>query len=113
MPMHLGAIGGVRGSGEPNQQGVLLSDLLDRCEMYAPSLSAIARGPSYTFWRSSDIRTTVDYVQADCEASHHVQECWVHDQHDLNTSDHLPISVQLSGGPPRTRVTSTPNQTQG
>ena len=31
---HLGALGGVRGSREPNQQGVLLSDLLDRCEMY-------------------------------------------------------------------------------
>lgn len=45
--------------------------------------------------RSSNIRTTVDNVLADREASHHVQECWMHDQHDLNTSDHQPISVQV------------------
>ena len=63
---HLGALGGVRGTGEPNQQGVLLADLLDRCEMYAPSLSSIAKGPSYTYRRSSEVRTTVDYVLADC-----------------------------------------------
>lgn len=31
----------------------------------------------------------------------HVQECWVHDQHDLNTSDHLPISVQVEVHPER------------
>ena len=96
---HLGALGGIRGTGEPNQQGVLLADLLDRCEMYAPSLSSIANGPSYTYRRSSEVRTTVDYVLADCEASHLVHECWVHDQHDLNTSDHLPISVQVEVHP--------------
>ena len=47
------------------------------------------------------VRTTVDYILADCESSHHVQECWVHDQHDLNTSDHLPISVQVEVHPER------------
>ena len=46
---HLGALGRVRGLGEPNKQGVLSADLFDRCEMYAPSLSAIAKGTSYTF----------------------------------------------------------------
>ena len=36
--------------------------IIDRCEMYAPSLSAVAKDPSYNFWRSSDIKTTGDYI---------------------------------------------------
>ena len=72
---HLGLLGGVKGVGEPNQQGILISEILDRCEMFVPSLSSIATGPNYTHWKSPNIRTTIDYNAA----AFLVQDCWVHD----------------------------------
>ena len=58
---HLGALGGPRGRGNPNSQGVLLHDLLQRCDLCAMSLSNHTKGPDYTFWRGArDTRTTVD-----------------------------------------------------
>ena len=56
---HLGAIGGERGVGDPNQQGLLLHQLLTRCNLYVVSLSLLATGPQYTF-QNSVTQTTVD-----------------------------------------------------
>ena len=58
---HLGVLGGVRGIGEPNQQGVLLHQLITRCNLYAVSLSSLSQGPQYTFQNSLS-QTTVDYI---------------------------------------------------
>ena len=49
---HLGPLGGVRGQGIPNQQGVFLKQLLDQCELHAVSLSSLSEGPLYTFWNT-------------------------------------------------------------
>lgn len=65
---HLGTLGGPWGRGDPNSQGVLLHELLQRCDLFAASLSNHAEGPDYTFWRG-DIRTTVDYVLMDIDAA--------------------------------------------
>ena len=36
---HLGTLGGPRGHGDPNSQGVLLHELLQRCDLFAASFS--------------------------------------------------------------------------
>ena len=91
---HLGCLGGVRGHGNPNQQGILLHQLLVRCNLYAVSLSALSQGPQYTFW-NSETRTTVDYIIASHDASNYIQHCFTHPPAPLNNSDHLPITVEL------------------
>ena len=91
---HLGKLGGVRGQGNPNQQGTLLHQLLVRCKLYAVSLSSISKGPPYTFWNSTT-QTTVDYAIANQDASDYIQHCFTHESSPLNNSDHLPISMLL------------------
>ena len=85
---HLGTLGGPRGRGDPNSQGVLLHELLQRCDLFAASLSNHAEGPDYTFWRG-DTRTTVDYVLMDIDAASIMSSCVVQEEACLNTSDHL------------------------
>ena len=92
---HLGPLGGVRGQGIPNQQGVLLKQLLDRCELHAVSLSSLSEGPLYTFC-NSEVQTTVDYIIATYEASHCIQHCFMHELSPLKCSDHLPITTVLN-----------------
>ena len=91
---HLGTLGGCRGVGDPNQQGMLLQQLITRCNLYAVSLSSLATGPQYTF-KSGISQTTVDYILASHDSSHYVQKCCIHPPAPLNCSDHLPISVLL------------------
>ena len=91
---HLGTLDGVRGQGSPNQQGILLHQLLVRCKLYAVSLSSLFEGPQYTFWNSTT-RSTVDYIIASQEASDYIQRCFTREPAPLNNSDHLPISAVL------------------
>ena len=91
---HLGTLGGPRGCGDPNSQGVLLHELLQRCDLFVASLSNHAKGPDYTFWRG-DTHTTVDYVLMDVGAASIMSSCIVHEVACLNTSDHLPLSVTM------------------
>ena len=84
---HLASFGGVRGHGSPNQQGFLLKQLLDRCELYVVSLSALSEGPSFTFW-NSDSETTVHYIIASYDASRYIMSCLTHELSPLNCSDH-------------------------
>ena len=66
---HLGKLGGSRGLGDPNVQGVLLHDLLDRCELNVVSLGSLSSGETYTY-RSGSTTTTVDYVLMDLMSYH-------------------------------------------
>ena len=91
---HLGALGGERGVGDPNQQGLLLHQLLTRCNLYVVSLSLLATGPQYTF-QNSVTQTTVDYILASQDASHYIQQCFTHMPAALNCSDHLSITMML------------------
>ena len=104
---HLGSMWGPRAGGNPNLQGVLLGDLLNRCKLHAVSLSESVSGPSYTY-KSGNTVTTVDYILADIEASSCIDSCKVCSDDDLNTSDHLALSVTLSCHIP-TQFTSDPN----
>ena len=91
---HLGVLGGERGLGQPNPQGILLHQLIKRCNLYAVSLTSLSEGPVYTF-QNSVSQTTVDYVLASHNASQYIQQCYTHNLSPLNTSDHLPITTLL------------------
>ena len=69
--VHLGTLGGKRGVGQPNQQGILLHQLITRCNLYTVSLSSLSQGPQYTF-QNSVSQTTVDYVLANHNATEYI-----------------------------------------
>ena len=85
-------MGGPRGTGCPNQQGLLIKDLIDRCSLHILSLCERSRGPSYTFWNSTS-ETTIDYIIGDADTSSSMVHCFTHEVADINTSDHLPITA--------------------
>ncbi len=91
---HIGTLGGPRGSGQPNRQGILLKDLIDRCSLHVLSLSSRSQGQTYTYWNDS-AETTVDYIIGDYVASCAMTQCYTHSHAHLNTSDHLPITTVL------------------
>ena len=60
---HVGSLGGVnsKGLGDPNVQGVLVSEVMEQCNLSAVSVGSLCSGPSFTYM-SGDVRTTVDYI---------------------------------------------------
>ena len=58
------------------------------------SLGSLATGSNYTYF-SSDICSTVDYVFADGGDISLMSGCVITEMEDLNTSDHIPITVNL------------------
>ena len=91
---HLGTLGGERGMGQPNQQGILLHQLITRCSLYAVSQASLSQGPLYTF-QNSVSQTTVDYVLTSHNVTEYIRHCYTHDTSPQNTSDHLPITAVL------------------
>ena len=94
--VHLGTLGGARGQGGANQQGILFHKLLVRCNIYAVSLSPLAMDPQYTCWNSAT-QTTVDYIIVSHDAADYIQQRSTLESVPLNNSDHLPISAVLRG----------------
>lgn len=92
---HLGSLGGVRGTGNPNLQGILLSDIMDRHNLCAVSQCEWATGPLHTYV-SGNSMTTVDYIIASLDATSIISSCKTLPMTDLNTSDHLPLSAELT-----------------
>ena len=80
--------------GDQNLQGVLLQVVLKRCELSTVSQGALASEPFYTYC-SGDVSTTVDYILMDVGAASLMDSCCTHAMDDLNTSDHLPLTVYL------------------
>ena len=64
---HLGALGGLRGRGVANAQGLLISELMSCYSLSAVSLGSLATGPQFTYV-SGNVYSTVDYVFADAGA---------------------------------------------
>ena len=85
-------LGTAEDEGVQNLQGVLLQKVLEQCGLSAVSQGALASGPCYTFC-SGNVQTTVDYL--DVAATSMLANCHTHPMEDLNTSDHLPITVSL------------------
>ena len=91
---HLGSLGGPKAIGTPNHQGLLLQQHIIKSDLFIASLSDIAYGPPHTF-QSGDTRTTIDYIMLDVSAASLLESFGTLEDDDLNTSDHLPQSVQL------------------
>ena len=92
---HLGTLGGQKGCGDSNSQGVLLHKLLQRSDLFVAYLSNHAEGPDNTFWRG-DTHTTVDYVLMDVGAASFMSSCMIHEVACLNMSDHVHLSVTVN-----------------
>ena len=69
-------------------------DLMCRTNLFAASLSDFSTGPSYTYF-SKNHQTTVDYCLLDSSAAHLIHYCGTLEQHSLNLSDHLPLTIHL------------------
>ena len=63
-----------------------------RCDLNAVSQGILASGPGY----SGNVKTTVDYILMDIKAASMMTSCRTNPMEDLNTSDHLPLTVSLS-----------------
>ena len=79
----------------PDIRAQILLDVIHNYDLCIMSLSSISTGPGYTFF-SGNSRTTVDYILANTCISHRIAKCYTHGHHELNFSDHLPLSVVLS-----------------
>ena len=64
--------------GKQNLQGVLLQEVMERCELSAVSMGAMASGPAYTFC-GGEVRSTVDFVLMDVEAASMISSCTTHE----------------------------------
>ena len=91
---HLGCLGGCRGGGDTNIQGVIVNDMIGRCNLNAISLGSAAVGSCYTY-ASGDTRSIVDYILADEEATNMLHQCCTLPFEDLNISDHLPLIAEM------------------
>ena len=80
---------------QQNMQGMLLQEMIERCDLNAVSQGILASGPGYTYC-SGNVKTTVDYILMDIKAASMMTSCLTHPMEDLNTSDHLPLTVSLS-----------------
>lgn len=78
-----------------NHQGSLLHDVITHSDLLVPSTSCISTGPRYTFFIGLN-RTVVDYILMDASLCSSVEKCFTHQHHDLNFSDHLPISISIN-----------------
>ena len=92
---HLGSLGGVRGTSNPNLQGILLSDIMDRHNLCAVCQCEWANGPLYTYV-SGNSMTTVDYIFTSVNATSITSSCKTLPMTDLNLSDHLPLVAELT-----------------
>ena len=78
-----------------NMQGVLLQEMLGRCELSAVPKGVLASGPGYIYCNGA-VKTTVNYILMDVKAASMMTSCRMKDpMKDLNTSDHLPLTVSL------------------
>ena len=91
---HLGALGGQRGVDNTNTQGVLLYEMLGTCDLSVLFLACIASGAPDTY-HCGEVDTTVDHICGDLCAASLAHSCHTHAMEDLNTSDHLTLSLEF------------------
>ena len=76
-----------------NSFGNHLADFLHTHDLDAPDIASTC-GPCYSF-RTSVNRSYIDHVFTPQGSSLQVNNCFVHQDDGLNTSDHLPVSLVL------------------
>ena len=91
---HTRTLAGPRGTGSPNQRGLLVKEFVDRNNLLISSHAQVSSGPSFTY-HSGDRFSTVDYVIINRTASDLLDSCGGLFDHPLNVSDHLPLFIAL------------------
>ena len=84
-----------------NRRGVYLSNFIDQTNMRSLNMSAECHGPLYSFcpYKTIDNRTMIDHIIVPVGLSSLFFHCAILDEHELNTSDHLPIIASLNAEP--------------
>ncbi len=88
---------GPRGSelNSPNGEKVLL--MLERCSLVVADLQEYCSGPLYTYLSDTHpgVTSYIDHIMVTKGAVGEVRKCAVIEDELINTSDHLPLSVEL------------------
>ena len=90
----IGMRGGGRSRQPPTTQGSLVANFFQNHNMVAGNLMMGVTAPGHTF-ESHNAMSTLDYIAIPIAIEDRVTECWVSDWHALNTSDHLPINLNI------------------
>ena len=88
---------GRRSSLPTSARGTVLREFLAYNNMYSTVCDEQCEGPIYTCWPgdSSYNPSQIDHFVCCDNTSHHMERCFVHDDHVLNVSDHHPISLSV------------------
>ena len=77
-----------------DKRSEIFTQVIKECNLCTVSTSCIAQGPGYTFF-SGELTTMVDYIFLDASLGCAVAKFHTHNYHNLNFSDHLPLSISL------------------
>ena len=91
----VGYLGGPRSTRPPSKQGQYVSNFLNEIGLLPANLCNIATGPVNTFMGGMG-SSTLDYLAIPTSLRSCLVSCEVLDEHILNTSDHLAITMTLS-----------------
>ena len=90
----VGSLGGPRGNRCPTRAGQRVSNFARQYNLHIANLMEDARGPVDTFWGHNG-KSAIDYIMV-CEAlKRNITTCLTENEHPLNTSDHLPVLVEI------------------
>ena len=93
----VGSAFGGRGTYPATRQGVLLANFFKRYNLVPCNMLNMTEGPVHTF-ESHNALTTLDYIAVPSWMSGSIITSTVHEDHMLNNSDHLAVSVTMDFG---------------
>ena len=80
----------------------MVSQYLESTNQFSVINDQICKGSLGTFFPyNGDNFSQIDHIIVDNDMRHLMRECFVHDDHALNSSDHHPISIVMSTETPR------------
>ena len=91
---NVGSEGGVRGLGPPTRAGKVVLEFMGRQRLVAVNLMGTTTGSVNTF-EGHNGKSTLDYVMVPECMRENVLRCHVGAHEDVNTSDHVPITVDI------------------
>ena len=86
---------GPRGWGKTTAQAKLLLQAAKRNGLVFADLQAVCTGPMFTYDVEGVGRSYIDHCLVNRRLYNQIQKCYVIDDNVINTSDHLPVCVQI------------------
>ena len=106
---HFGSGNGPRAWGVTTRNAAKLIKVINRKSLYAADLESLSSGPTYTFHVSGVGTSYIDHCVISKRLSCNIVKCAVIDDDIMNTSDHLPISVDIKANLPNSSNISNDN----